>query len=302
MWTIPLKLVESGVLYFFEFGFYAFVAALVFRSHFARQGQLSEAQRAAWYLLLTVGLLATFLSSSVIRNNDFGWRAMMLVQFVLLLWGALLIDELCFQRIETRVLAKGLSVGSKVVLLGALGLGLAGTLYQIAMLRTALLLVDLGKVNVHLLQEPEPPNIGRDTYGFRAAFESLDKQVPPTSVVQYDPFASDLNGLVIYNRYQTAVGDSGCGVPFGGSQADCEVLKQKLARIFPSDATTAAPNRELDQLCTELKIQVLIAHRSDPLWRRPGSWVWERMPFIANQAIRMFRCGTSQAAEGRSKS
>ncbi len=293
---IPLRLVECGVLYFFEFGFYAFVAVIVFRSQGARRRQLSEAQRAARYLLLTVGLLATFVRSSVISNNDFGWRSMMLVQFVLLLWGALLIDELWFQRIETRVLTKGLSTGSKAMLLGALALGLAGTLYQIAMSRTTLLLADLGRLNVHLLNEPEPPNIGSDTYGYRAAFESLDKQVPLTGLVQYNPFASDLSGLLVYNRYQTAVGDAGCALPFGGSEADCEVLKQKLVRIFPRDATPAASNRELDQLCSELKIQVLIAHRSDPLWGRHGSWVWERTPFIANQAIRMFRCGTSQAS------
>jgi hypothetical protein len=295
-WTIPFQLLEVAVLYFFEFGFYAFVAWIVFRSQISRRRELPEAQRAAWYLTGTVVFLATFVRSSVIPNNDFGWRSMMLVQFVFLLWGASLIHELWFENPEERVFSHGLSRGWKTMLLGALALGFAGTLYQLIMLRSAMLFADRGIIHVLLRDAPAPPNVGRDTYEFRAGFKLLDKEIAPDSLVQYNPFAKDFNALLIYNRYQTVVAFPGCGIAFGGSKADCEALEQKLALIFPSESMPVAASADVDRLCDELKVQVLIVHRSDLLWGRPDSWVWTRMPLIANEAMKAFRCGTLRAA------
>ncbi len=86
-WTFPVELIETAFLYLIEFGFYAIAGWFVLRSQFKRRRQLSEAERALWYLLLVAGFLGTFVRSSVIQTNDFGFRSMMLVQFVLLLWG-----------------------------------------------------------------------------------------------------------------------------------------------------------------------------------------------------------------------
>jgi hypothetical protein len=291
-WTTPIELLEVAGLYFFEFGFYGLAAWIVFRSDLSRHRELSEAQRAAWYLVVVVGFLTTFVRSSVIQANDFGFRGIMLVQFVFLLWGAQVIDELWFRRAEPRF---AFSRSSSTVVLGTLVLGLLGTLYQLALLRTEIPLTERGYAALRVYGEPKAPHIGQDTYEFRAGFASLENLLLSDSTVQSNPFAGDANSFLIYNRYQL-IGAflPGCGTEFGGSPAECAAVGQKLARIFPPDGNAAATGAEVDEICDELKIQFLIAHVSDPLWGRRTSWVWERIPLMANDAMRTFRCGASQ--------
>lgn len=294
IWTIPVQLLEAGVIYFFEFGFYAFVAGIQFRRLFSRKRSLTEEEWASRYLFGCVFLLATFVRSSVISTNDFGLRSMMLPQFVLLLWGAELIHELWFENAERQVAHQRLSVNWKPVLLAALVFGVLGTAYQLIMLRLAMLLADRGAVEVFIPDEPRPQHIGSDTYEFRAAFESLNHKLASDSIVQYNPFAEDSNALLAYNRYQMVAGNPGCGLAFGGTLSACESVRQKLARIFSLQGFHRDGFRDLDQLCDESKVDVLIAHRSDPLWDQPQSWVWTRKPLVENKVMRAFRCGTSQ--------
>ena len=295
-WTIPLQLIEAGGLYFLEFGFYGLAAWFVLRAQWRKRAQLSEAQRASWYLLLTVGFLATFVRSSVIQNNDFGLRSIMPVQFVLLLWAALLVDELWLQRPAERTWAHGVGRGSSALLLAALTLGLIGTIYQGALLRFDYPLADHGVPGFDASWVPQPPDMGSTIYGIRSAFALLDKQLSADSIVEFNPFADDNPTLLLYNRYQMVDGSApGCGVAFGGSIEQCRVLEERLRRIFPPDGTVAASGAEMDSLCDQLKIDVLIAHRSDPPWRQPASWVWQRTPIVSNDAMRAYRCGASRS-------
>jgi hypothetical protein len=293
-WTIPFQLIEAGGLYVLEFGFYGLAAWFVLCAQWRKRGQLSEAQRASWYLVLTVGLLATFVRSSVIQNNDFGLRSIMPVQFVLLLWGALVIDELWLERPAERTWADGVWRGARTLLLAALALGLMGTIYQAALLRFDYPLADHGVLGFDASWVPQPPDMGSTIYGIRSAFAALDKKLPPDSIVEYNPFADDYPSVLLYNRYQMADGAGECAVAFGGSIEQCRILEERLRRIFPTDGTLAASGAEVDSLCDQLKIDVLIAHRSDPPWRQPGSWVWQRAPIVSNDAVRAFRCGASR--------
>ena len=293
-WTVPAELIETACLYVVELGFYIFAGWFVLRSQFKRRKQLREADRAAWCLLLVVGFLGTFVRSSVIQTNDFGFRSMMLVQFVLLLWGALVIDERLFQKPEERVLTPRMPRWSEAVLFATLAIGLMGSVYQLVLLRTYFLLSDAGRIRDAAYGEPAPPDIGSDSYWIRSGFQSLATLLPANSIVQYNPSAADMNTLLINNRYQMVDAFSpGCGTTFGGSPEECVTLESQLIRIFPSDGAAAATGPELDRLCGRLKINILVAHRSDSVWRRRNSWVWLRPPLVANNSMRAFRCGPS---------
>lgn len=294
IWTRPLQLFQFVVIYFLEFGFYAIAAIIVLRSLFHRRGQISEAQWAGLYMVFVVGFVATFVRSSVIPGNDFGWRSMLLVQFMLLLWGAQVFDELWFVGDSACVLTLGVSRVEKMATYLALVLGFMATAYQWALFRSALPVFDHGLMKISVIGEPTPPNIGRDNYRFREAFEFLDKRLHRDSIVQFNPFADDATSLLTYDRFQSAAASADCGVPFGGTALQCEAVVRKLTRIFPVAGAMSIRASELDELCDDLDIDVVIAHHSDEIWKQRDSWVWERTPLIANDAIRAFRCGSAR--------
>ena len=86
---LRLILVNGSLLplnYALEFGFFFFVAGVKWRQYRVGDEPLSRQDAACLTMLVTSTLICTFLRSSVIGNNDLGWRGFLPAQFVLLLW------------------------------------------------------------------------------------------------------------------------------------------------------------------------------------------------------------------------
>ena len=273
--------------YALEFGFFLLAARYKWRHHRATKQPLQREDLAFLVMAGTSALICTFLRSSVIGNNDLGWRGFLVAQFVLLLWAAdFLVDQ-------ARAHAPFLTVGQKSVLGAMLFLALAGTAYDVAILRFYPLLADRGIVPpldgwraIAISARAPTPRAGirMGTRGNRAA---AAVQANPDVILQ------DTVGMS-YSARPTVAADLGCLAGFGGSLDDCVPVIAHLVSLFPKDAATAPAT--LDSVCRNLPVEMVVAKDTDPVWRNRRAWVWTQPAAYENPYLRVFRCAPAHNA------
>ena len=270
---LTLPLVNALMLplnYFLELGFFG-AAALVWWKR--RQRPLAREGLATAVMVATSILICTFVRSSVIVNNDLGWRGFLIAQFGLLLWA---VDVLTGQR-------------RNAALTVLLILGAAGTVYDVAILRLYPLLADRGTVATVPWMAPDR-QLGKRNYAAREAYEWAARSTAPAAIVQFNPHVAvqDTSAFLYSNRPMLAGADD-CDTGFGGDPALCPALISQLDQIHPRAGGTAA--QSIDGVCGALPIDILVAKDTDPAWADRRSWVWTEKPVFANAYVRMFRCG-----------
>ena len=225
-------------------------------------------------------ILCTFVRSSVINANDLALRGIMLVQFILLLWGAEFLDEGL------------LSQGRRKLLVAALALGVAGTVYDVCTYRAYTIIADNSGMSRFPWLSPEP-HLGARTLALRQAYEELKSRLPQTAVVQHNPDSpyTDPGDLPhgLYAGRQAAAETLQCGTAFGGDPALCRQIIGRIVDLFEKPGAVAAD--QVDAACQDLSIDALIVKDTDPVWADKNSWVWNRPPLIANRYARAFLCG-----------
>ena len=274
--------------YFLELGFYFLVGVLRLVSIRAGIAKLSRDEEIGWMIVGTSFLVGSFLRSTTIASNDLGWRCFLQAQFVLLLWGASWIDDWwAGLRDES---AKGrLVTGFAAVLLA---LGAIGTVYQVAMLRAYPILADAGKVDANLYRWLDQDHrLGERTFALRSVYDSLEAMLPGDAIVQYNPDEPAFIPHQLYSRHGAAIGLPLCGTTFGGDVSRCAGQTRFVAPLFntPSPSESA----DLDRVCREYNIEIMLVDDRDPVWNDRQSWVWARKPLIANEHVRAFACGDS---------
>ena len=282
--VVLANLIALPLNYLLELGFF-FAAALIWwrKRSKAQSGALSAPELSLAVMVAVSIVVCTFMRSSVIGNNDLGWRGFLLAQFGLLLWS---VDVLCD---STR----------RRLLTVLLALGALGTLYDIAILRLYPVLADTGLVAKIGWMAPDR-QLGARNYAAREAYEWIARSTPPRAVIQFDPHVDyqDTSAL-LYSRRQIAAADLGCLAVFGGDKSLCPALVASLAQLYPAKDEPAAANKELP--CQSLPIDILVAKDTDPAWADPHGWVWMDKPVFANRYFRVFRCrdgGTQMAGAG----
>jgi hypothetical protein len=272
------------VSYFLELGFFFLVG--VFRLNAVRSGRLQFTRTAAtaWLMVLSSFLVGTFLRSTTIGSNDLGWRCFLLAQFVLLLWGALLVDDWWFR---PRPVRSGfwLRLAQVCVVLGVIG-----TVYQVTMLRIYPLLHDYAKADAALFDWVYPDQkVGERTFALRSAYERLSQVLPADSIVQYNPYAISFISHEIYSDHEAAVGSPDCATAFGGNSNICGIRFKEVMPFFVNP--TPSQNVAVDDLCRQYGISGLLVDNTDEVWSHPGTWVWTRTPLFSNEYVRAFVCG-----------
>jgi len=121
-------------------------------------------------------LAVCLLTLSVVKSdssgaNDLGFRGMLVVQFVLLIWSATVVHDV-FLRKEAAARAGFGAPWIKPALIFTLVLGLAGTAFQLAALRCYAPLADAGKVE-RTERVLGSPGFGERTYWLRRGFRRL---------------------------------------------------------------------------------------------------------------------------------
>jgi hypothetical protein len=256
--------------YFVELGLF-FVVGRIAWTRFRRQKRPATRAELAAFLMAAVSILIwTFLKSSIIANNDLAWRGFLPAQFILLLCAADVLSE----RASFTPLLRLLLI-----------LGVAGVVYDLAIVRFYPLLSDMGKV-------PTMSWLGRDrqlglrTAANRDAYEWLRSHTPETAVIQQNPqpFSQD----VFYGTYgerQTVAVGAACGSTFGGDPRECDALTPALTALFSGGGAPA-----LESACRALPMDFVVAKDADAAWHDRASWVWTADAIFHNDFVRLFAC------------
>ncbi len=275
------QLLMMPVNYLMEFGFFLLVAIVRFKQVITGTIGLSRKETAAWTLVFTSFLIGSFVHSSSLTSNDLGWRCFLPTQFIFLLWAAIMIDE---WRARPRRPVTLLECAAAIMLV----LGFLGTAYQVVDLRVYPILHDLWVSNGPSWMDTDR-QAGRRNFALRSVYDQLATTVPRDAVVQYNPEAAAYIPHLLYSGHDAAMGMPRCGAVFGGDIARCE---QRAAAIEPFfEQAIPGDGSRLDDVCTRYGISVVVVEDSDPAWKVPGGWVWNRNTLVSNSYARAFGCG-----------
>ena len=285
-WWLPLVyLVFLPLGYLLELGF--FFAILERQWNRMRRGLFTHPDLCGFTIVAASILTSVFVRSSVIAANDLARRGITLAQFVLLLWAAdmwhagFLAPSGSFAEARRPRCSRPLMI---MILLGV-----AGTLYEVSMLRFFPVISDRFAIPKYAFLAMDQ-SLGRRTYAVREAYEKLKQVLPGDAVVQHNPNTNP--GDLPYGLYadrQTAADTAGCGVVFGGDTKLCNSLIPQLNRLFLQPGGVQA--NEVDSVCRQLSIDALVVKDTDRVWRDRDGWVWKKAPYIANDYARVFLCG-----------
>jgi hypothetical protein len=278
------------VNYFIELGF--FFAVIIIQWMLDRPYRwksLSRAQQASWAMLAVSLFVTSFLRSQIINANDLAYRAVLILQFVALLWAVPLVEagfkssrlDAIVANMKRRTIFYSPAFLRTLLILGALG-----TTYQLFMLRSYSALSDAGVLDV----DPKWLGaIGRSTYHYRTAQQALDDLLPVHAKIQANPNGHGYIPRLLYEQRQEVVGGPGCGSAFGGDPYKCMPLWSRLNRIY--NHPKLHDKDSLDTLCTDMAINYLMVNADDDVWIDGRSWVWSRKPIYKDDYLRVIPCG-----------
>lgn len=278
--------------YALELGFFLAVGIVRLVQLVRRKIEISTNEQVTWTLVATSFLVGTFFRSTTTGTNDLGWRCFLPAQFILLLWGTTLVHDWWLEGGSAGTSARP-GRWAQGALVALLLLGLAGTGYQVFMLRMFPVLQDRGVIAGPSWVSPNL-QFGRRAYALRTAYADLDSQLPSSAVLQGKPDSEDVILHTLYSGHDAAAGFVRCGIDFGGDASTCDLRRRKLGRLFASPDGSG-----LDAICQEYGIDALIVEDMDPVWKEASSWVWRERPAVANDYVRAFPCGTLGSRLGR---
>jgi hypothetical protein len=277
-----------------ELGFYGLAL------WFMRSSLQEESVGTAIYLAICGLAMVTFIRSAVIGNNDFGYRAALLPQFFLLLLGARLVGSRWTGGGEMLV---PLTPLKRRAVVGLIVLGVAGTVYQAAMLR-GFLPLEAARRDSGFAELPG------EAFEAREAFAALRRVAPTDAVVQFNAVSSSSDprgdvvppslfyerALIMDSGRQVLNAERNCAVEFGGDARPCAEIRSATRLLYAAGAPSA---EWAETYCSRFGVGYLAVGHVDPAWGDSGGWVWN-LPIVAAQpGFRILRCGASGAA-GRS--
>lgn len=279
--------------YGLELGFYLFVLLIFLIPAWRGRVRLNAGQRALVFLAAATFPLISVLRSQVIANNDFGWRAALLLQFPLLLLGGQLVAD--WNGTENK--EAGEDGGGSVRLRTptwlralaslALVIGILSTVSQVLALRFGLVMME---ANMRALHRPDADRLSHAAWITMMGHRQLDRRIPESAVVQYNPNHPDEFFEVVdqvADPHQVVIGSdrSGCGSTLGGDPRGCSGMAETLDAIFGGSSADQAR-----AVCRELGIQYLVADVYDPAWKDQSGWVWKLPAAVADPEFRALDC------------
>ncbi len=278
-----------------ELGLYGFVLVLLLLARRRRGGSSPPDRARDTSLFFSVaGLVMTmFLSSAVITNNDFGYRAVMLPQFFLLLLTA----DLLGARVSGESTSAGVrwTDGRRRFAYGLLAVGALGTLYWAFLLR-AWLPLEVARPQNGFSHLPE------DEFQIREAFDVLEEVSPKRSVIAFRPIdpTPDRQGEVMapnefYQRMlvmdagrQMLNAEGKCAIHFGGDPKACAAIQGATTQLYAQPAASAAAAREY---CKRFGVQELLISAWDPGFASRTGWPGTLPTLVSEPRLRILQCG-----------
>jgi hypothetical protein len=261
--------------YFLELGFYLLLLRLVLTRR--RRLALDESERTCLFFAVAALVIATFVRSTVILSNDFGWRSILIAQFFLLLL-AVRWAEGAFG--ETRAWVR-------LALYVMLWIGVAGTVYQQIALRLYLPVEDR-------LGRPDESGLAERAMALRRGLDEMDRKLPRTAVIQFasqQPSDFFRYAQMLEARRQILTALPECVTAFGGSSSPCPDIKAGNARLFGGQGPgTALSPDQARAVCGKLGVDDLVVTRWDSVWNDPQGWVWTLPAAVDTGDVRVVDC------------
>jgi len=272
--------------YAIELGFYALVLLIYLIPSWRSRTPLSPPQRTLLFIALATLPVISFLRSTVLKGNDFGWRAAMILQFPLLLLAAQLLDSWAPAPRSAPTASRAQRTLHALLQL-ALLIGILSSVTQISMQRFAFPLVEAG----YRGNNPQlAGTLAHNAYISWLGYQSLDRAIPPNAVVQYAPLdtaalPSNIQLEDVGHQVATAYNTPGCSASLGGDPSGCPAILADIPPLFRN-----ATAQQALAACRAHHIQYLIANIYDPVWKIPNSWVWTLNPVVAHPEFRALDC------------
>jgi hypothetical protein len=284
---IMINLVALPINYFMELGF--FLIAGLFWFQFCRKEQqpTNPFYSSEIALFATAALLITFFRSTLISNNDFGWRGPMLVQFILLIWAVDLIQYFWSERAPASITVFQRLVPMKQirsVLVVFMAAGILTSMQDAFFLRAWPVLLDAGVHSQSRVLGPDT-HLGERTYAARQAYTFIENNLPKDVVVQFNPQHTLDRPAGLYRTRQSAISYH---TLYGFSPEVAQARVTEVGKYFDMQANDW---QELDAACRRYYIDILIFRDQDPIWQSIPALEQKRVPLYMNQYYAVFRCG-----------
>jgi hypothetical protein len=296
--AIPRNIIYFILLpvnYSMELGFFLFIGLLRLQ-----QDRNSEMSNSPFFtpekiLLCVVVVVCSFVRSSI-ADNDLGWRGWLFGQFILLAWAVDLSSLFPLPlkyRDVNNVRSTPQNFKIKNFLAFFLIVGFLTTFEDVALLRVWSPFIDLGIAGFPNDLSPDM-QLGQRTYASRLAYEFIDRELPADAIIQPNPFPivgrriDRPSGL--YGSRQIAVSGN---APYNVPLPLLDMTKQQVSQIFVEHP---GGWDQIDSLCREHFIDVLVVSDLDPLWNDLASLVPQREALYKNGYYAVFTCGKSNLA------
>jgi hypothetical protein len=288
------RLLLLSPCYVIELGFYFAVLFIYMVPAWHGRIPLSSAQRSLLVIAAAALPFMSFLRSSVLTLNDFGFRSALLLQFPLLLLGSEALTRWKLEDLHRSASAISTSLRQttprwlRSIAALALVVGAIGTVSQALWFRFIIPLVETARMRAP--QSGDSGNLSHNAWISAIGYAQLDAVIARDAVVQFNPtqkdvywIAADLLGV----DHQTVVftNSQGCGSELGGDSSGCPTMATAINTLF-----NGANAEQARTTCHELGIQYLVARVYDPAWKNRSGWVWMLAPLVSDEEFRVLDC------------
>ncbi len=263
------RLAFLPVNYFFELGFYFLVGIVWLRRK--RKNDDGQPYYSVEVILFWVAFfIGSFVRSTLIENNDLGWRAWLPAQFILLIWGVDILSQI--------KAPSAYSLRARLSLMILVVMGVVTTLMDVTLLRSTYYFA-FGH------------EVGEQIYSARRAYAVINQTLPQNIVVQYNPASSINRPSGLYGMRQSAISDrTAYGLP-----PDIYLNKvSAIGKIF--EIQNSLSWQPIDDLCNENFIDALVIVDGDRLWSSLDALKEKRAPLYMDENFAVFTCGNYAAS------
>jgi hypothetical protein len=273
--------------YFIELGFFLIAGLFWFQFCRKEQQKTNPFYSTEIALFATAASLITFLRSTLISNNDFGWRGPMFVQFILLIWAVDVIQYFWSDHAPAwiTIFQKPRSIQQiRVSLIALIAIGMLTSLQDAFFLRAWPMLLDAGVPSRSHILSPDA-HLGERTYDARKAYTFIENNLPQDVIVQFNPQHALDRPSGLYRTRQSAISYH---TLYGISSAVAQPRVEEVGKYFEIQVKDW---QELDNACRRYYIDILIFRDQDPIWQSIPILEQKRAPVYANQHYAIFSCG-----------
>lgn len=271
-WRSLIMLAVLPINYIFELGFFFMAGLYWFKINNKRKFHSNSFYQAEILLLIVAFLVGSCLRSTLITSNDLGWRAWLPGQFILLIWGVDVLENLVFTA-EPVSSISGETKKNRFLLLVFIIIGMLTSIMDSVLLRTAWPVMTGVEVT-------------RKYYSARLAYSYLRDNIPADAITQNNPLNYVDRPSGLYGTHQMVIADR---TTYGVSLDDFNKLAGEVGGIFTNKNINKW--QFIDRACKKYSIDILIVEDADPIWEAIPTLKAQRPPLYENVHYALFPCG-----------